>query len=862
VEISKLIISLHKTKESDLPQVGYKALSLARMKQLGLIVPAGFCITAGAFQEHLETNNLLGCIKSAVGELNSASLEKRKSVLLEIRQAIINAPLAVDLRSEIENHYKAFVANRVAVRSSATAEDLPAHSFAGQYETYLGIADLAGCIDAVKKCWASLWTARAYDYCQKNGFDHLAINMAVIVQTLVEADASGVIFTADPVNGYQSRVIIETVCGLGDSLVSGKVTPQRFVVAREKYRIVSRNVTSEPCLTDSAVTKLAKLGKKIEKHFNSPQDIEWAIRDNKIFFLQTRPITTIPQQKSWEERQVWTNANAGEAAPDVITPFTWSFIQTMLMSHLFGSVSRLLGVKLGDNPLGDLVAGRIYFNVNTCMAIVRRFPKRWQLRMNDAFGGDQGKMYDMGEIDIPEEDIPDVGFRFTKVIFMLPYIIYKFFSHRQKKAESFLNKMISKYKQLQNLDIQTMSEEELITLLMTIISICLETFDILYVIPLLFALPPFYWLCARWLDDTDSTIANRLLAGLGNMDDVEAGLDLWRLAIKAHELTEVEKIILSDDNWQAAQEKIKKLTHGSQFLRSWDEFMVRHGHHCHHELELFNPRWSEQPDYILSMVRNYIVSIDKSDPLKYRGMLIEQRIRLTEECRRKLTNPVKCLMFNYSLRRAQRGSILREKFKNEPVRSFASLHKVLLELGKRLNIKGTLVTANDIFFLKLEEIVPLAQNKADFDIKKTIASRRAEYEKNKSVIPPNVVIGKFDPDNFVPDAVDTDIDILDGLAVSSGIVTGKARVILRADIDEQVLPSEILVAPITNPGWTPYFIPAAAIVMDMGGMLSHGSIIAREYGIPAVVNVGPATKIIKTGQTIQVDANKGVVKIC
>jgi pyruvate,water dikinase len=190
------------------------------------------------------------------------------------------------------------------------------------------------------------------------------------------------------------------------------------------------------------------------------------------------------------------------------------------------------------------------------------------------------------------------------------------------------------------------------------------------------------------------------------------------------------------------------------------------------------------------------------------------------------------------------------------------MRKMLLDLGNTLYSKGIFENPDDIFFLKFEEIGPVAQNKADFDIKKTITSRRAEYEKNKSVTPPNVVIGKFNPDNFVPDAVDTDIDILDGLAVSPGVVTGKARVILKADTDEHVLPGEILVAPFTDPGWTPYFVPAAAIVMDQGGLLSHGSIIAREYGIPAVVNVGPATKIIKTGQTIQVDANKGVVKIC
>ncbi len=168
---------------------------------------------------------------------------------------------------------------------------------------------------------------------------------------------------------------------------------------------------------------------------------------------------------------------------------------------------------------------------------------------------------------------------------------------------------------------------------------------------------------------------------------------------------------------------------------------------------------------------------------------------------------------------------------------------------------------DDIFFLRLEELEPVVQDKADFDIRQVITDRRTEYDRNSLISPPDVVFGKFDPDKYVPESVDTDVQALTGLPVSPGVVTGQARVILRADTDEQVLAGEILVAPFTDPGWTPYFVTAAAIVMDQGGILSHGSIVAREYGIPAVVNVGQATKIIKTGQIIQVDGNRGIVNI-
>jgi phosphohistidine swiveling domain-containing protein len=219
------------------------------------------------------------------------------------------------------------------------------------------------------------------------------------------------------------------------------------------------------------------------------------------------------------------------------------------------------------------------------------------------------------------------------------------------------------------------------------------------------------------------------------------------------------------------------------------------------------------------------------------------------------------MIFNRLLVRSQKGSVFRENVKSEVVKLIVATRKMLLELGKRLWDQGTLKDQGDIFFLQLEEIVSIVQGKADFDIHEVVSARRAEYEKNKLITPPDVVFGRFDAGKYSPDVVVTEADVLNGFAASPGVATGKARVILRADADQQVLAGEILVAPFTDPGWTPYFVPAAGVVMDQGGLLSHGSIVAREYAIPAVVNVGSATAIIKTGQTIQVDGNRGVVKI-
>lgn len=860
-----LVILLEAIQDTGISAVGAKALSLARMSRIGLPVPPGFCITAAAFREHLELNNLISRIKSMVEELKDASPAARKSALSNLRQAIIDAPLADTLRQRIEYHYRELGAKYVAVRSSATAEDLPGHSFAGQYDTYLGIEDLAGCIEAVRKCWASLWTDRAYDYRQKNGFDHLAVNMAVIVQSLVEADASGVIFTADPVNGYKSRIIIEIVPGLGDTLVSGKATPQRFVVAKKKCRIVSKNLTSELCITDSVVKRLAKLGKKVEKHFDSPQDIEWAIRDNKIFLLQVRPITTVPSKKSWEDRQVWTNLNIGEALPDVLTPITWSMVQ-LLLDNMFRALSGLINIELAGNPLYGQIAGRAYFNINTGIGMFRYLLPNLlddDYGLNDIWGGDQGKMHEIGRLNMQEEDIPDLKFRLVKTIFKLPISVWRLFSHNLKRGELFVVKMRTKNRQLQALDIGSMSEAELGEHMTFLIEDGSKFGDaILYIITGLFAISALYKVSNKWLGEKDNTLANNLLmAGMGEMSSVQAGLDLWCLSAKVREFPEVEEVIVSSDNWQTVREKIVGVPGGDQFLHNWDEFMVEHGHHCYGEMELFNPRWCETPNYILFLVRGYITGGDETNPIEKRRGRAQQRKQLVQQSRDRLINPIKRFIFNYFLDRAMRGAVLRENWKSEGVRYLTLFRRSLMELGQRLNNRGVLENQDDIFFLKLEEIEPVTQNKTDFDFKKIIVQRRAEYEKNKAVTPPKVVIGKFDPDNFVSDTIDTDTEVLTGLAVSPGVVTGKARVILRADADQQVLAGEILVAPFTDPGWTPCFVPAAAIVMDQGGLLSHGSIIAREYGIPAVVNVGPATKIIKTGQTIRVDGNRGIVRL-
>jgi len=860
-------------------------MSLIRLSRLGLKIPRGFIITSAAFREHLEQNNLLSRIKAAVDELTKAESQGKEKLLSTLRQDFIDASTTDVVQHEIEKHYRQLGAKYVAVRSSGTAEDLPGHSFAGQYDTYLGISNLEDCIEAVKKCWASLWTLRAYEYRQRNSFDHLSINMAVIVQSLIAADVSGVMFTVDPVRDSRSSIVIEACFGLGETLVSGKVTPDRFIVSKKRLKFLSSTIsekkiertisrnglveekklpderTSVCCLEKKHAVKLAKIAQKIEAEFGSPQDIEWAIYKNKIFLLQSRPITVLPPEKSWEDRQIWCCNPAKEVMPDVATPIMLSVIDAIL-GALFDPLFRLLCMDRGNHPVYGLVAGRIYFNANLWGTVFRNLPGVKKIDFMKATGShkDLQKVLE-GLQNASDEDLPDMKFNRLKFILKIPLIIIGSLRYTPEKGRRILAKIGAENKKWPCINPSSLTVEEITMYCRKIMKDFNELLShVLYLFSMISALFVLDMICKRWFPD-GNVKSGKLLAGIGGMADATAGLDMWRLAAMANSKTDIKDLILSDNNWDTIEGKLAQEEPGKEFLDHWNRFMLRHGHHCRAELELFNERWSETPDYILTFIRSHLTHIDEINPVQNFERIATERRQLEEQCRKQLKNPIKRMIFNHTLIRAQTGSVFRENVKSEVIKLLTAKRKMLLELGKRLCDKGVLENEDDTFFLRYEEIDPVVNNNAGFDIKKIVRTRRAEYDKNRSITPPDVVFGPFDPDTYTPETVDEQVEVLQGFGVSPGAATGKARVILRADTDEQLLAGEILVAPFTDPGWTPYFVPAAAIVMDEGGIFSHGSIVAREYGLPAVVNVGNATKIIKTGQKIQVDGNRGLVRI-
>jgi len=840
-------------------RIGPKAASLCKLRGLGAKVPPGFFVTTAAFREHLCSGDLCAQMAACL-DVKADHLE---TTLEQIRKLITDSSLPDPVREHITTAYQRLDAGTVAVRSSATAEDLPGHSFAGQYETILGVTSLEACLGAVKKCWASLWTERAYEYRRRNGIDHGQVEMAVIVQEQIEPEAAGVVFTLDPVTGSPSRIVIEACAGLGERLVSGHVTPERIVLRKKNLGVIRQTTANgEPVLEVASAQRLARQARRIERKLRGPQDIEWAMRDGDIWFLQARPITAIPEPKPWEERQVWTNLNLGEVVPDVMSPMTRSMIEPMF-TPLFGSILRLVGADVTKAPIVGFVAGRLYFNINTGLAAGMPFnqgPERWA-RASTLMGGQQNRLFELGEIDLCEEDLPDLGFSWFRYILSWPRIVRTIIAHRPSRGEAFKASLRAQGDTLSRVDAKAVPTEELLSLIGEMIDGSLANTDLLFLGPGTVGLSVLEKVCRDWLGDEDLTLVFRLFAAQGGITDTQAGLDLWRLASLAHESNEIESLMLSEITWGKVRPALERTEHGRRFLVAWDRFMSEHGHHCRGELELLNARWSERPDYILNLLRGYLRSADSADPLANQQRLAEQRERLTLECRRRLKNPIKRWIFDWALRNGRKVAVDRENWKNEAVRHIASFRRVVLELGERLVRRGILRERDDIFFLEIPEVEPVASGAADFDVAERIAQRRAEYERNCRLTPPPVVVGRFDPHKHRMPEVDTMATLLKGTAVSPGMATGKAKVILHTDDYQHVEAGEVLVAPSTDPAWTPYFLPAAAVVMDLGGILSHGAIIAREYGIPAVANVAGASRIIRTGQTIEVDGDRGLVRI-
>jgi pyruvate,water dikinase len=685
-----------------------------------------------------------------------------------------------------------------------------------------------------------------------------------------------VAFTVDPRSGAGAHIIIEAVHGLGPAAVEGRAAPARFVVDKRTLEVVEHTPGRQdqvlvasassgaawqaadpdrhgrPAATAGQIRTVARLAREIEAGLGAPQDIEWCAEDDRVWIVQARPLTV--RRSSWASRQVWSNLNAGEVLPGVITPLTWSLVCAIqpMLRRLF----RRAGVDLGAHPLVGRIGGRLYFNLNTITAVAVRFPGGKTQSFSQAFGGAH---LNGGVGPIPPQDLPRIKGGLARLCAQMPAFLLWLLQHRAAVADRCLRRLERRRKQLEQRDLSARTDVVLVAELQRFLDALFDDHLLVYPVVGLGCFMLLKELCGRWFDEP--SLANSLLTGSGGISSADAGLALWDVAGLAVGDELVLRELLQPGDFRQVRGRLESHAAGRDFLARWDAFMREHGHHCKGEIELRNPRWREQPDVILEMVRSYAAMLpQKNAAAEYRSRARARR-RRARRCREALRNPFSRALFRGLLSSARKGMSVRETIKSEVVRHLAAVRSLVLELGRRWAACGRLAEADDAFFLELAELPLVAAGDPRFDARAAVAARRREFDHQQTLSAPPVVVGQDLPAPAPPGADAAPGQILRGLAVSSGQATGRARIIEHADSGGKLEAGEILVAPFTDPGWAPYFLPAAGIVVDIGGLLSHGSIVAREYGIPAVVNVGPATRTLRNGQLLHVDGDRGEVRV-
>jgi rifampicin phosphotransferase len=567
---------------------------------------------------------------------------------------------------------------------------------------------------------------------------------------------------------------------------------------------------------------------------------------------------------------VWSNVNAGEVLPGVVTPLMWSIV-TRVMDSMANALLGEPPPGVHRRPLVGLIAGRVYFDLGALGAAVRQMPLLGSLDATQLLGGLQEE---------PEyaEAVPmlralaaetDHSGRLA-MLRALPRSIDWAYRHRPGLSASFVAGARRRTDRLGSTTLSSMTDAELTAHILDALRSMDQLVDSVGfsgVAMTLFTL--FAHVCRQWLADADGRLGRLLITGLGGIASAQAGFAMQALARLVASHAELRQTLEASPSVEAARNTLHSLSPaGRSFLELWDQFMREHGHHGLGELEVANPRWREEPGLILQAIMSAATDPGRSATLEAAGRREADRTALTQQCRQRLRDPVRRRLFDVALRGARGGSIARENGKNEAIRRIAVIRRALLELGDRLVRRGALGARDHVFFLTIPEVEAASGEGglAPEAVLQITRARRDDHDHWLEITPPPVVVGRYSPAGAHAAAPErlapaSPAAVLRGLPASPGLAVGPARVVLGLHAGGCVMPGEILVAPYTDPGWTPYFLPAAGIVTDMGGLLSHSSIIAREYGIPAVVNVGGATRDIVNGRMLRVDGSLGEVRV-
>jgi rifampicin phosphotransferase len=868
---------------ADLAQVGGKGASLARLAAAGLPVPPGFHVTTEAYRRFVAESGLAEPILAAVADVDPARPETMDAAAATIGALFASHELAEDLGAAILAGYRALGTHNgthdgthngpdtaVAVRSSATAEDLPELSFAGQQDTYLNIRGDAALLDAVRRCWASLWTARAIGYRARTGIAPGEVRLAVVVQELVAADAAGVLFTADPMTGAPDRLVINAGWGLGEAVVGGQVTPDTVVLNRAdrsvaQYQVADKttmtvrteNGTTEvpvpdrqrraPVLSAADAAALGELGERIERLYGAPMDVKWARRDGRFLILQARPITATasaalagsgpeheddPGYEVWNDSlagdYLWTATNVGEAVPDVMTPCGWSVIRVFLHESM-----PLAGI--GKHPLSGNIGGRLYLNLSLLhsMADALFLGEKARAGTAQAFGTIPAAL------TVPR--LPLSRWQIIRVAAGTVLRARRAIRANQKSFHAVVPHIPLRCARLRARIAATGDPNAL---------------------------------AALWREEVEPLFRTAsAMLGAGARGD-RGALAFGRKDLAGLVSEEDINLLLSGGQpGGGALDSLGPVLGLAQLARGEidrDTFTARWGHRGPHELEVSIPRPAEDPNWIDAQLAGLaearaggradaVALLERQEAARAQAWDRVDRAdpRRAAELRRKLD----------SWSAVARD---RELARSEAVRVFWVLREWVLRAGE-LTGRGT-----DLFWLSAEEILAQLAGQGGAPLE-AVPVRRATYRRYARLPSyPTYLRGHFDPFDWAaspdrrgdfydatgpsgPRAPAT--DTITGFPGAAGVVEGLARVLTSMSDGEQLRPGEILVTTVTNVGWTPLFPRAGAVVTDVGAPLSHAAIVARELGIPAVVGCGDATVRLHTGDRIRVDGARGTVEL-
>ena len=844
--------------------VGGKCAHLGELSRIeGIRVPSGFCVTTDAF---LRIMSDAPSIDDLLDRLSRAKPDERNAIRAisgEIREAIEAIVIPDDLIATITRAITRFGEHAaVAVRSSATAEDLPTASFAGQQDTYLNVVGPAAVLRHVSRCWASLFTERAVTYRLRNGFDHRKVRMAVIVQRMVFPDVSGILFTADPVSGNRKVTSVEASFGLGEALVSGLVNADVYkvrdgavvtkTIARKQLAVVavSSGGTRElaiatdrqeaPSLTDHQAVRLAQQGRQIEAHFGSPQDIEWCLVDDDFFILQSRPITTlfpVPAAADAENR-VYISVGHQQMMTDPMKPLglsIWQMTTARPMAEaggrLFVDVTQALASTASRASLLGLVGKSDPLILDALQAVVDR-------------GDFIRALPDAGPAWTP----PGAG---APPIETDPAIVTELIE-RSQASNAALGHEIRAKSGSALLDFIAADIQELKRV----------QFDPRSLQVIMAGIEAAWWLndhMQAWLGEKNA--ADTLTQSVPNNVTSEMGLALLDVAdvIRPHKEVVVYLQRAQDDDFLEELPRFEGGREVQDAIRAW---LDRYGMRGVGEIDITRPRWSEHPAMLLPTLLGHVHNFERGAAARRFEQGGQEALNKEQELLARLRllpdGEQKAEATRRMIDRVRTFAGYREYPKYGMISRYFLYKQALLEEAQRLVRAKVLVEKEDIFYLRFDELRDAVRtNRVDQQL---IRERKDAFQAYRSLTPPRVLTSEGEGITGSYRRTDLPLGALVGLPVSGGLVEGRARVV--PDIsDAELGPGDILVTAYTDPSWTPAFVTIKGLVTEVGGLMTHGAVIAREYGLPAVVGVEHATRLIRDGQRIRLNGTDGYVEL-